>query len=84
MLQDLIVLAFVLVLACAPVLYGFRLSQKRIDVHAARGRLARRFTRDKQTLVVKQKLMGPNKSWVEAQNDVRRRRLSIPRVKSHL
>ena len=84
MIQDLVVTAFVLILAIGPVLYGMGINKKRAHDRRERGRLIRAVTQDAQTPVIKNKLMGPNKTWVEAQNDSRRRRLSIPRVKSHL
>ena len=84
MLEDLVVLVFVLALAFGPVIYGFRVSKKRKNVRSDRARLAREVLSDAKVPFVKDKMMGPDKSWVEAQNDLRRRRQSIPRVKSHI
>lgn len=84
MLEDLVVSGIVLMIACGPIIYGLWVNRKRKNLRAERARLARKVLLKTEMPFVKKKLMSPNKTWIEAQNDLRRRRLSIPRVKSHV
>lgn len=84
MLQDLVVLVIVLALASGPIIYGLWISKKRKSVRADCTRRVREVLLDAKLPIVTNRLMDSSKTWVEAQNNLRRRRRSIPRIKSHI
>ena len=84
MLTELIVVVLFLVFALIAISSAIKMHRNRRRIRESKSRLAHEVLNQAKAPYINKKMGGPDQTWHEMRNEVRRRRRSAPRASPHM